>query len=368
MNLIIFAGVVCAGLIVVLEALAPTLGLTDKPSARKRHIGEIPLIGGIAMFGTIAIMGVFFNPSHFPSVLVIIGSILVLLGMVDDIHNLSARFRLLVQVVVVSALFFLGDMRIETIGNLFFGAEVHLNQWASYGFTVICAIGVINAINMIDGLDGLAGSILLVSFMALGAVAVANDSPHAPFIFMLTSCLVAFLAFNNRLFRRKARIFMGDAGSMFLGLVLVWYFVKLTQSPDPSLTPISAGWIFGLPLIETVSVMIGRIVEKRSPFDAGRDHMHHRLRSAGFTVNMAVGTMLVAHTLLVTVGVAFSRSEAMGPYLFWGFVALTIIHFLVNRRFLRPIAKKAAMTITRRGSSQGESHHKKNRHNNAFKF
>lgn len=345
MNTYLLAGVLCAALIIVLEKIAPFIGLVDKPSSRKRHLGEVPLIGGLAVFGTMAILALVIGNPPIPVLLVVVGSVLVLLGLVDDVLSLSARFRLLIQLGVVSSLYLVGDMRIESVGALLGGEDIRLSGWVSYVFTVVCAIGVINAINMIDGLDGLAGSILLCSFLALGALALGHSSIHAPVLFALSSCLVAFLVFNNRLFRRKARIFMGDAGSMFLGLVLVWYFVKLTQTPYPTLSPISAGWIFGLPLMETVSVMVGRVLDKRSPFDAGRDHMHHRLRRAGFSVNLSVAIMLMFHVALVSVGVAFSQNDASGPYLFWGFVALTIVHFLVSRLYLEPIAAKAADTL-----------------------
>ncbi len=337
--------VMCAAFILVLEKYAPSLGLVDHPTDRKQHEGQIPLIGGLAIFCAIAITSLFFEQSHLSSTLILGGLLLIVLGIVDDVKNLSARFRLLVQFVIASLMFFHGDMRIESIGPILGSTETHFNGPASYLFTVFCTIGVINAINMIDGLDGLSGSLLLTSFLALAAIGMMAGRADSTALFVISGCLVSFLAYNNRVFRAKARIFLGDSGSMFLGLALTWYFVKMTQGEIPAMSAVSAGWIFGLPLMETISVMLGRLIDKRSPFTAGRDHMHHRLRRAGFSVNSCVAIMLFMHLSLVAVGITFAHSTAAHPVLFWLFVLLTVVHFLISRIYLEPMGKRAADTL-----------------------
>ena len=345
MGIVFATTVMCAALILVLEKLAPRLGLVDHPCDRKQHEGQIPLIGGVAIFCAIAIASLVFKQSHFSNLLILGGFLLILLGITDDVKNLSARFRLIVQFAIASLMFFYGDMRIENIGPILGHTDTQFSGPVSYLFTVFCTIGVINAINMIDGLDGLSGSLLLTSFLALGVIGFTAGRADATTLFIIAGCLVSFLAYNNQIFRTKARIFLGDSGSMFLGLALTWYFVRMTQGETPALGAVSAGWIFGLPLMDTVSVMLGRLIDKKSPFAAGRDHMHHRLRRAGFSVNLCVAIMLTMHMFLVAVGITFSHSAEAQPVLFWLFVTLTVIHFLISRVYLESTGKRVADTL-----------------------
>ena len=345
MGIVFATTVVCAAFILVFEKMAPRLGLVDHPTDRKQHDGQIPLVGGIAIFCAIAIATLAFEQSYFSNILIFGGFLLILLGIIDDVKNLSARSRLVVQFAIASLMFFYGDMRIENIGSILGHADIQFNGATSYFFTVFCTIGVINAINMIDGLDGLSGSLLLTSFLALGAIGFTAGRADATALFIIAGCLVSFLAYNNRIFRSKARIFLGDSGSMFLGLFLTWYFVKLTQGDSPALGSVSAGWILGLPLMETISVMLGRLFDKTSPFAAGRDHMHHRLRRAGFSVNFCVAIMLSMHMFLAAVGITFSHSAEAQPVLFWLFVMLTVVHFLISRIYLEPVGTRVANSM-----------------------
>ena len=347
----------CFFLIPVFEKFAPNWGMVDKPCDRKQHEGDVPLVGGIAIFCSMAFAVLFWQWQAGLLVLLLVGFSMVIVGIIDDLHALSAKLRLFIQVLLASVMFFFGDMRIEQLGSLFGGELIELSGVWSYAFTVVCAVGVINAVNMIDGLDGLAGSILMISFAALGALSMGSQ--NALVLFSLVGCLVAFLAFNNRVFRDNARVFLGDSGSMFLGLVLVWFFVQLTQGDKPALSSVSAGWIFGLPLMETISVMMGRLLDKKSPFHAGRDHLHHQLRRAGLSVNKTVAIMLLIHMGLVSVGVFFANAGThTDAYLFWAFVALTVLHFAASRFWLEPFATRAAENFNSLARSI-----KKGRHN-----
>ena len=339
----------CLVFIPLLEGLAPKAGLMDQPTERKQHIGDVPTVGGIAVFAGLLVASIMLGTQSAPPVLLVLSFIILAVGCVDDMRSLSARFRLLAQIGVSLTLVLLSDVRIESVGSIFGTEAVQFDGSMSIAFTVVCIVGVINAINMIDGLDGLSGSILLLSFSALALL--ANDAgsfQQASFLACTAACLLAFLCYNNRVFRPKARIFLGDAGSMMLGLMLVWYFVEFSQSSTPVMTAVSAGWILGLPLVETVSVMVGRIIDKRSPFDAGRDHMHHRLRRAGFSVNASVLVMVSMHALLVLIGLVFATNTRSDVPLFWCFVVITIAHFYISRYLLESYGAKVVDAINRR--------------------
>lgn len=338
MLLIVLTSIITLLLIPSLSKLAISYGLTDKPDKRKQHSGDIPLIGGVAIFGALLLGSLLSSGDAISPLLLVLCQAMLTLGMVDDYAGLSARVRFLVQISAAVVMVVFGDIRIENLGSLLGSQDVVLNGPVSLIFTVLCTVGVINAVNMIDGMDGLAGSILLISFSSLAGLAAINgDSSSAHTLFLIVGGLGAFLWYNSRLARPKAVIFMGDSGSMFLGLVLVWFFVDLTQSSNPALTPTAAGWILGLPLIETVVVMVGRIIDGKSPFDAGRDHLHHKLTDAGISPSHSVLTMCGLHVLLVSVGVTYSSTVGIEAFLFWVFVCLVLIHFVLCRYFVEKI-------------------------------
>ncbi|MGQ7848586.1 MraY family glycosyltransferase [Granulosicoccus sp. 3-233] len=336
MLIVAFTTVFCVAVIPFLGRLAIEHGLTDKPDSRKRHVGEVPLVGGIAIFLTLAVGEVLTQGQLMPPLLLALCLLLVVLGVVDDLKDLSARCRLCFQIAVALLMVVLGDVRIESVGAVLGGTDVEFGYVASVLFTVVCTVGVINAINMIDGLDGLSGSLLSMTLSSMGVLALVHgDTSTALTLFVVTGSLLAFLFYNSRVVRRKAAVFMGDSGSMMLGLILVWYLVEMTQGSARSLSPVAAGWMFGLPLMDTVVVMMGRVLEKRSPFQAGRDHLHHRLRNRQLTVNSTVLAMLAMHSALVLVGTINGSNADNETWLFWAFVALVLVHFVIGKRYFK---------------------------------
>jgi len=143
-------------------------------------------------------------------------------------------------------------------------------------------------------------------------------------------------------FGKRHKIFLGDAGSLFLGFVLLWFFIHLSQGEGAPMSPVVAGWIFGVPLADTIAVIVGRIMRGEHPLTAGRDHIHHRLLNHGFSARKVLAILGTYHGTLVFVGVMANSHPAAEPYLFWGFVALTITHFFVLRAHLphRPLPNK----------------------------
>jgi UDP-GlcNAc:undecaprenyl-phosphate GlcNAc-1-phosphate transferase len=124
---------------------------------------------------------------------------------------------------------------------------------------------------------------------------------------------------------------MGDAGSTVLGLLLVWLFINLSQNGNAPLSPVTAGWLFGLPLIDSVSVMVRRLTHGQSPFKADRNHLHYQLLDLGFSMRSTLLLMLFIHTVMVSVGLLFNQVHAAEPILFWTFVGLVLArHFLFS--------------------------------------
>ena len=164
-----------------------------------------------------------------------------------------------------------------------FWKDIYLG-WFAIPVTIIGVVGIINAVNMLDGVDGLAASLGLMQLLLLSLLAYMVDNFEAlRVLLILCFALSGFLFFNLRFaLTHKIRVFMGDAGSMFIGFSLSWFLVCLSQNPAHPISAVTMLWIMAIPLFDTLRVMIHRIKHKRSPFSPGRDHIHHFLEEKGY--------------------------------------------------------------------------------------
>ncbi len=326
---------ICVTMIMVLKRVAENIGLLDRPCERKKHEGLVPLVGGIAMFTAYSISLLLLFPTWNSVAIVTIAAVVVVLGVLDDIQGLQTRKRFLVQIVAAVAMVVIGGVKITQLGNIFGDGKLYFGGFFALVFTVFSTVGVINAMNMVDGADGLAGSLATISFLALAYAAFgAGDFAEAQMILVVVGALIAFLLFNIRFFGSKARIFMGDAGSMFLGFLLAWFFIDMSQGEEPALSAVSAGWLFGLPLLDISAVMMRRLFDGRSPFEAGRDHIHHILIDRGISVNRTLATMVSIHLFFVSMGLIANNQPAWEPAFFWLFVNLVAAHLVYTQRFV----------------------------------
>jgi len=329
--LLIAFGVSCL-LLWVLRPLAMRIGLVDQPGERKRHVGHVPLVGGIAMFCgfMFAVLVLELSLSGYRA-LFVGTALLVIVGILDDFHDLPPWARFVAQIVAALIMTLWGGVVVRDLGPLFGVGSVQLGLWA-VPFTVFATVGIINAVNMLDGMDGLAGGIAWIAFVLLGFVAFSGNRITDAQVLLILACVVsAFLSYNLQFPRRRnALVFMGDAGSMFLGFALVWFAVSLSQGEDRAMTPVSALWILALPLIDAVSIFVRRLSGRRPPFGAARDHLHHILLSIGLSVN---GTVVIMVGLAATVGVLglLGLYRGVPEYLlFYGFLLLFAFHLWVT--------------------------------------
>jgi UDP-GlcNAc:undecaprenyl-phosphate/decaprenyl-phosphate GlcNAc-1-phosphate transferase len=320
-----------AVLVVALRSFAIQMGLVDRPLRRQSPAGNIPLIGGIAMTlgaGIVSLLTV--NPSPGSVAFAASAGLLLVTGVLDDRWGMSATRKFAVQILAASIAVGWGGHVIETVGNLAGTGDLYLGS-AALWFTVFCFVGVINAVNMIDGMDGLAGGVTLV---ALGWFAAASfstgTSGGAPLVLVWIGAVGGFLLFNFPApWRSRASVFMGDAGSMVLGLVLTWFALELSQGPRAPLAPMAAVWILGVPIMDAVSLMLRRALVGRSPFSGDCEHLHDKLRATGLSDNQTLATILLISALFGAVGFLGSRHAIPGPILCFGYVGLFAGYCLV---------------------------------------
>jgi len=319
-------------LVWVLRPLAIRIGLVDSPGERKQHVGQVPLVGGIAMFCgfMFAVLVLDLSLDSYRAFFACT-ALLVIVGILDDFHDLPPWVRFVAQIVAALIMTLWGGVVVRDLGALFGLGSVPLGMWA-VPFTVFATVGAINAINMLDGVDGLAGGIVWIAFVLLGFVAFSGNLMADAQILLILACVIsAFLGFNLRFpGRRQALVFMGDAGSMFLGFALVWFAISLSQGENRAMTPVTALWILALPLIDAVSIFVRRLSGRRPPFGAARDHLHHILLSIGLSVNGTVGIMVGLAATIGALGLLGLYGGVAKHLLFYGFLLLFVIHLWVT--------------------------------------
>ncbi|MBF0176182.1 MAG: undecaprenyl-phosphate alpha-N-acetylglucosaminyl 1-phosphate transferase [Magnetococcales bacterium] len=307
------------------RSLAHRIGLVDHPDTRKVHIGDKPLIGGAGMFLGL-LVAFFLLDLDIPELhhLRLAIAILVLVGVLDDYLNLSVALRFVVHITVAVIMAWWGGVGIYYLGDLFALGPIYLGNWMVI-FTVICVVGVINAVNMADGLDGLGGGLGLVTFTLIVLLSLeAGLWNVAVLAAAFIVVLLPFLGFNVRWFGRPASLFMGNAGSTFLGFSLAWFMVYLTQGDHHVLRPVTAIWLIAVPLIDMFSVLLRRILQKRPPFAPDRKHFHHLLLHLGWSVNR---TMLFLTGLSLLCGVVGILGERLNIPEYVMFAGILMVFF-----------------------------------------
>jgi len=269
----------------LLTPQARRLGLIDHPAGRKDHVSPTPMTGGIAMLVGVILAGAFLVGDAGPASLgfSLSAIIVIALGAFDDRYDLSWRLRIAVQSVAALVMIFVGGIRIEQLGEVMGLGTGSLGLF-SIPFTVFATVGVINAINMIDGADGLAGLLALCALVMLEAAAVySGNGAVAHRVPILIGAVAGFLMFNLRFpWQPRARIFMGDAGSGFLGLAIACFAIRLTQNPAHPVSSVLGLWLIPVPLVDCLVLMVRRSRNKQSPFAADRNHIHHLMIEGGF--------------------------------------------------------------------------------------
>ncbi len=280
----------------LMRKIALKKNILANPGERMIHTEPIPYLGGVAIYiafllGLILAFyfylprGIFDRFFYKLIGLAIGATFILILGLWDDIKNITPTVKLLGQIIVALLLFSYG-FRVEVVTNIFLGGEYHLPLYISAFITVVWFVGMINAMNLIDGLDGLACGIAIIASGALIFVSIfLSNYISIIFLIALGGACLGFLKYNFY----PAKIFMGDAGSMFLGLVFAAVALVGSQHKAATavalLAPISALFI---PVADTFIAITRRLVKKKSIFKADRAHLHHRLLIIGLNQRQIV--------------------------------------------------------------------------------
>ncbi len=328
----------------IVKMIAEKIGAVDVPKdGRRMHKKPIPRLGGLAM-----IYGFFVSILCFTSITpeirgILIGCLILgALGVIDDIHPLSAKLKLAVQIVAaiipvlsgVTIAFFSVPKFINASGML------HLNPIVGAVISVIWIIAITNAVNLIDGLDGLAAGVSSIASMSILFIAVINgNSLIAVLAAALVGSCVGFLPFNVN----PAKIFMGDTGSTFLGYMLATMSIYGLFKGYALITFVAPFLILGLPIFDTAFAIIRRIIHHKPIMGADRGHLHHRLIDMGFSQKQTVAILYSITSLLGLSAIIMSTSGTMiqGIFLILSVALFLGVGFYFSRK---PNAKQEETT------------------------
>ena len=287
--------VICMALIPVLSTSASRLSFIDSPRERHVHCEPMAKVGGIAFaFATFIAVLVWAPKDSFILSSLLGGAVILFFGIWDDRADLHYRIKFAGQVLAALVAMCLAGVHVSSFP---FFDEVMLPSWVALPSTLLIIVAVTNAVNLSDGLDGLAGGLSLISFTGLAYLAYQVNEPLLILLIVsILGGLLGFLRFNTY----PARVFMGDAGSQFLGYYLAVAALMLIGAHRAAYSPLLALFVWGVPLLDMIGVMGQRVLEGRSPFVGDRNHIHHRLLSFGLNHGQAVTAIYLLHALMVS--------------------------------------------------------------------
>ena len=284
-------------LIPPLVRLSEKFGILDQPGPRKVHAEPIPRVGGIAIFcGTLLALVLWAPLDQAVISFLLAGSIIVFFGAIDDRYEIDFKWKFAGQA-AAALILILGGVRFEFLP--FCGLDP-VSVWVTYPISFLFILGVTNALNLADGLDGLAAGSAFLSLAGIGFLAFsAGDLALAVAATAVMGSVLGFLRFNTH----PAVAFLGDSGSQFLGFSLAAFCILLITDVNPALNPILPLLLVGIPLLDTLAVILLRLKDRRSPFKADNRHVHHRLLAIGLRHYEVVAIVYALQAAMIAVAI-----------------------------------------------------------------
>ena len=326
---------VTAVFMIALQPVARKIGLVDHPGGRKLHSGVVPVMGGVAMFiGMFAGLSLAHVPLHVLLSIFIASSLLLVIGVFDDRLGAPATLRIAIQIAVILIMVYGARLSLHDIGDPFGTGIISMGP-AGLVLTTAVSLTMTNAYNLIDGVDGLAGSLALVALLAISVVG-GYGAPSTAIAMTCAAAVAGFLLFNFPVVQnRPLRAFMGDAGSTLLGFTIVWITISISQGPDRLISPVLCLWFASIPIYDTVTCFVRRVLRGKSPFSPGRDHFHHTLQRGGLGVrqNLGILTGLQAIYVVTSLVALFAGVPDVVMFAAWSVLGLS------QRSVIKRIAK-----------------------------
>lgn len=324
--------------LVVFRKMAPSWGLLDHPSERKLHRVNTPLIGGIAVACGIAASLIWWMPfSPLISSFLVGAAVVTFVGVLDDIYDISVRIRVVGQVLAGCVVIISGDTYLMSLGNLVGLGDIHLGIVA-LPFTLFAAVGVMNAFNMIDGIDGLLGVSSLIALTGFTILSILSGNHML--IWLGAVCIASLLPYflsNLQADGHSFKVFMGDAGSLLMGFTVTWLFIVGSQSYLTStivIDPVTTLYLVAVPLMDILTVMARRVKQKRSPWLADRQHIHHLFEKAGYSQRQTLIRLTLIMATIAGFGVILQYTNT-AEWMRFVFIILILFGYIRLTKYLK---------------------------------
>jgi len=343
---VVVAFAVTTSFLFALRPLAKSINLVDRPGGHKAHVGEVPIIGGIAMCaGIFSGFAIIAEPPGTLLNAAIASLLLVSVGTLDDKYSLPASVRFITQIAAVLIMVYGMRLPLSEIGDPFGTGMISMGRFTLV-FTMLVTLTMINAYNLIDGVDGLAGSLALIAMLSV-AVVGGPSAPSTVVAMSAAAAIVGFLIFNFPVgWNRSLRSFMGDAGSTFLGFTIVWVTLGVSQGPERLISPVSCLWFASIPIYDCLTCFVRRALTGKSPLTPGRDHFHHILKRGGIDERKSLG--ILGGLQLIYAGTAliahFAGVPDVAMFTSWALLGLSqryvIARIAIFSRYYRALHKQ----------------------------
>lgn len=308
----------------MVKSIAIKIGATDKPNYRKVHEKIMPRLGGLAIYVSFLIGFLVFLPNTIHYLPIMIGAtIIVFVGILDDLFQKSAKFKFIMQL-VAATIPVIGGFKIDFI-TIPFADRIEFG-FLAIPITILWIVAITNAINLIDGLDGLAAGIAAIAFLTISGLAVSmGNIPIALISFMMLGSTLGFLIFNFY----PAKIFMGDTGSLFLGYMISVIAVTGLFKNVALFSLLVPIIILAIPILDTLFAIIRRIIHKKPISAPDKSHLHHCILKLGYTHKQTVILIYGMSSLFSLAGIMLNRSEMWSSIIIL-FLILIIVELLVE--------------------------------------
>lgn len=311
--------------------LANNKGAVAYPGNRHIHAHPTPKFGGIAIASSVLVLSPFiFSVDKVMGSYLSASALMLLLGIIDDIKGTGWTVKLAFSVMATSVLIFGSGIWITNLGDLFGAGEIHLGLWG-IPFTYFAVFGVINAINLIDGLDGLACGVSSIAFVSFAILASISGNSVVLYISLINlGATLGLFRYNYP----RAKIFMGDSGSLFIGFSLAAMAILLTQG-EGKIDPIAPVVVLAVPIFDTLRVLTIRVRNKRPPFLGDKTHLHHLMLRSGIPQNRVVKTIWILSALMSSLAFVLFKYDSWLMLLVLCIVVISIGIFIDNLRIIK---------------------------------
>lgn len=317
--------------------LAKKIGLVDKPNFRKKHSGEIPLVGGISIILVLLflyIKDVDYIPNY--PIFIISSLLLLIIGVIDDRFDLPVLPRIINQL-LISIIMLANGYYLNNIGSLLVDYDIAIGMTLGGILTFLAVVVTINAYNMVDGIDGLLGVLSIVTFSSFSLLFhLHNEDTYSTWCLCIVVSIIPFIILNSGLiWGRKFKVFMGDAGSTILGFTILWIVICATQSFNAILHPIDALWFIAIPVMDLVRLFVFRLQNGVSPFKPDREHLHHIFIKMHFSQLKVVFIVFLMAGLFSCLGIVFNKFNISENISLFTFIVCLIIYILYFNKLSR---------------------------------